>query len=546
MKRIEFDETTVIEAIKKHQVTETWVNNSREQSQVLRALVNGRKFHELLIDQIEGIESAIKAKARKRYSKDIRDVFHRVMSKRDNVFQATGGTEEIDIPSEPMKEQFIANLNNFKGGKSINKYFSEYFFRQLDTDPNGVIFLEYTTDPELKVYPTFKSIDVIRTYVADGQKCEYLIFEPKKVLENGNERTYWRVVDAKTDWTILQTNETFIVIPDKTFEHPFGEVPAVILSDQFEIGHRERLSPINPIIELSKDYARDKSILSIYKFQNGFPKNWQYVSRCRECHGTGKTGETKCTTCAGTGVKQRNDVTDIINIELPKESDPVIAPNISGFIQPDLDTWKQYKEDLADLEAVMEHTIWGTHEIKSGNETATGRYIDVQPITNELNNLADRVQWIHNVIANWTANAIVLTKDKVKDVYLKSYGRRFIIESPDVILERYEKSRASGINNTILDKLMQEFILSKYKSDPIMQELMTKKAIVEPYVHYSIEQVFTIFGKKEAYKKAIFDDFWEQVDIKKAEDQLKTDFTKYWNEKLIENKIEEQPINTNI
>ncbi len=528
-----FDEISVIEEIKKHQGTDAWVTAARDKAKELRALVDGKNFDELLIQQIEKIESNQRAVARKKYSKDIRDVFHRINNKRENIFQATGGSEEIKTEAEELKAKFIMNLNHFKSGKSISKYLSEYYFRQLDTDPNGVIFLEYKTEPELHVYPTFKSIDAIRHYDADGQKVEYIIFEPKKDLKAQVQKIEWRLVDAKTDWRILQVGDTFIVDTEKTFEHPFGEVPAIIMSDYIELGQKVRLSFINPIVELAKDYARDKSILTIYKFQNGFPKHWQYTAQCRECHGTGKKGTSECKPCAGTGVVQRKDVTDQINVSLPKEGDPVIAPNIAGFIQPDLETWRQYKEDLKDMEAVMEHTIWGTHEVKGSSETATGRFIDVQPITNELNNLSDKVQWVHNTLANWTANAYFPLKKKEEPIYFKAYGKRFIIEGPDSILEKYEKSRSEGANTTILDKLMQEYILSKYKTDPFMQERMIKKATVEPYVHYTIEQVNTIFGKAEAFKKAVFNDFWEEADHSKDAMTLKNEFEVYAKEQMI-------------
>lgn len=536
---MEFNEITVIEEIQKHQNIEAWVKDARARSTELKALVNGDGFHKELIERIEILESDARSKARIKYSKDIRDLFFRILKKRDNVFQANGGSEEIKIPEGQMRESFIERLNHFKGGKSITKYLSEYYFRQLDTDPNGVIFIEYKTkDSEIsEIYPTYKSINDIRHYDANGQKVDYIIFEPVKKIVEGAYITYWRVVDNKTDWTIKQFGTTFIVDTERSFEHPFGEVPAVILSDYLEIGYKNRLSPLTPVIEIAKDYARDKSILTIYKFQNGFPKSWQYSSKCRPCHGTGKDGKTSapCAACSGTGILQRKDVTDMLNIELPKEGDPIIAPNVAGFIQPDLATWKQYKEDMRDMEMIMDDTLWGTDRMqqsRGGDETATGRFIDVQPVTNELNRLTDGVEWVHNTLANWVANAIVKTKDKKELAYHKSYGRRFIIESPDVILERYETSKKAGDGSTVLDKLMQEFILSKYKTDPFMQEQMLKKAAVEPYLHYTIEQVNDIFGRNEAFKKVIFSDFWQSVDTSKEIDKLAEEFKTYTDAKI--------------
>jgi hypothetical protein len=530
----------VLDFIKSKQQTEQWVRDAREYSVMCKALVDGKNFKEVLIKKIEKLESENRAKARQKYSKDIRDLFYRVLEKRDNVFQANGGSEEIKIKSETQKEEFVRLIENFKGGKSLSKYLSEYFFRCLDTDPNGLLFLEYKTEDEkLKIYPTYKSINDIRSYEADGQKCAYVLFEPKKILAGSSMYYEWRLVDDEADYMIKQIGNRFVIDNEKTFKHNFKEVPAIIYSDYLELGNRRRLSFINPVIELAQDYARDKSVVSIYKFFKGFPIHWQYVTECKVCKGVAKTGDGKaCSACNGSGILGRSDVTDQINITKPREGDPIITPNLAGFISPDLETWKQYNEDQKLFEQKIESTIWGTTEINQGNETATGRFIDVQPITNKLNTLSDKIEWVHNEICNWIANAVMPNKSKDEIVYHKSYGRRFIIESADVVLERYEKSREAGSPTSILDKLLQEVILSKYKNDPYMQELMVKKIAVEPYVHLSVEQVNTIFGQKEAFKKVIFEDFWQQADKTQEISNLVTNFKLYTNEQFSSSGLE--------
>ena len=40
-------------------------------------------------------------------------------------------------------------------------------------------------------------------------------------------------------------------------------------------------------------------------------------------------------------------------------------------------------------------------------------------------------------------------------IYQRSFGRRYIIESPDVLMEKYGKAKEQGDNNTILDKLFR-------------------------------------------------------------------------------------------
>jgi len=519
-------EEEVIELLRHNLKVEDWVKDARKYHRTLKALVLGTDFHEELIHRIEKIESSDRAIARKRYSKDIRDMFGRVMQPRHSIFTASGGSINISTTSEKRKEELLYKLKNFKGQKSITKYLSETFFKLADTDPNGLLFLEYIQDKD--IYPTYKSINDIHWYKSNGQLCEVLIFSPESVEVNNLVYQKWRVVDDKTDWCIYQNGETMYVVQDKTFEHPFGKVPATILSDIEEMGTEKRISALFDVEELASDYARDKSIKTIYKFQHGFPRHWRYVKMCRSCNGTGKDGEGHtCKACGGTGEVRRNDVTDVTTLDMPREDDQLVTPNLEGFVSPDLETWKRYNEDLRDSEELIESTMWGTRRLtEGGSETATGRFIDVQPVMNKLDWFTSNVQWVHNQLANWVNNW--LNNDPIQEQeYHKTYGRRFIIESPDAILDKYTQAREKGDNSTILDKLLDEYILSKYQTDPIMLERMQKKRLVEPYIHMDVKTVNEMFGGAEAAKIPLFVEFWEQADKNRTVEELQKDFDSY-------------------
>ena len=257
------DELQVIEFIKNHQKTPSWIDKARKDSKVLNALITGKDFDKVLIEKIEKIESDARKVAREKYSKDIRDMFDRVMKPRTNVFSASGGSIHNDISSEKLKDKFIRSLNHFKGQKSIKKYLSEDFFRLGDTDPNGLIFLEYKED--INIWPTYKSTNDIRFYISNGQLLEVLLFEPEMVLSADGKvsKMIWRVVDDKKEYRVEQMGSEFRVMEEGTFEHQFGNVPATILSDRQETGSELRISSIFPIIPLAEDYARDKSVLTI-------------------------------------------------------------------------------------------------------------------------------------------------------------------------------------------------------------------------------------------------------------------------------------------
>lgn len=104
----------VFEFIKKHQQPPTWITNARKDHKILKALVDGTDFNNVLIEKIEKIESEARKTARQRYSKDIRDLFSRVMQPRISVFTASGGSVNNKIASEAKKTELAKRLDNFK------------------------------------------------------------------------------------------------------------------------------------------------------------------------------------------------------------------------------------------------------------------------------------------------------------------------------------------------------------------------------------------------------------------------------------------------
>ena len=256
--------------------------------------------------------------------------------------------------------------------------------------------------------------------------------------------------------------------------------------------------------------------------------------------GMGIKSDITCESCEGHGYIKNTDVSDIVTIPIPDIDQPNIAPNIAGYVSPDHETWRQLKEDMKDFEMVMKDTVWGTHLYSSHNkniqetETATGRYIDVQPIINVLNVYADTIEYMDNCICNWILNFIDPVKSKSDILYNKTYGRRYIIENPDIILLRYQEAKKTSDSSTILDKLLEEFILSKYKNDQPMQQIMLKKKAIEPYVHMSFDQVNSAFGRYEAYKKEQFRKFWANCNEYATSEQLKTEFTQYIEKNNVE------------
>lgn len=490
-----------------------WVTKARLYSKELFALVEGEDFDDLLIKHIEHIESKKKAEVRKKFARNIVDLFERLMLPISNVFSASGSTKKYELKDEAKITDLLKALSTIKDGKSIEKYVETTWMPLYHTDPNGIIFMEYVTEPDPKVWSTYKSIKRIRNYVPKGQGLEWLLFEFKKHETNDGVKV-WRIVDDKRDITINQTGTDVFTIsedPKETFEHPFGEVPAIINSDIVDIQTGIRLSPLHKVIALTKEYARDQSVKTLYKFLHGFPIHWRIVTQCKGCVGTKKVDGKTCPDCNGHGFYNSKDVSDIVNVQAPKTKDEQkIVPEIAGYIAPDLDTWNQYTAELKLLDILTQDTHWGTHVEEAGNETATGRFIDIQPVINKLNRYADVAQHVEWKITEYTANFVLPDKAKDESVSQIVYGRYYIIDSPDTILERYTKAKEKGENVTVLDRMFQEYITAKYKNDTQWLRVELFKSKIEPYVHQTLKDVAEIFGSEEALKKVYFKEWWDE------------------------------------
>jgi hypothetical protein len=534
------DDNEAIAYLKKHETLSNDFKEMREYSHTLKALVNGDDFMDELINKIEGIESSLKAIARKKYSRSIKDLFSRLFQPIDNIYYATGGVKEYDIQSQVTKANYLKQIANIRDNKTLSEWVQTYAIQLYNTDPNGVVFLEYKTSPKIDVYPTYKSSSKIRYYECKGQLLDYIIFEPK-VKE---QKTYIRIVDDLTDRTFEKNGNDYVLDEDLTFEHPFGQVPAVVCSNIQLAGEDEKLAPIDSIIEVAKEYARDQSFLTLYKVYKGNPIFWKYVQYCAECSGTGKQGDEPCGTCKGKGkVVAKSDVTDAVELPIPTDTEsPVIAPNIAGFISPDIDVWEQYNKELVKLEEQMYKSHWGTSygmDNVQGMKTATEVTFDKQPLENQLNKYADFAEYVEWKLSEWILNLLDTAKtDKLESKITINLGRRYIIESYDVLLERYEKSVLSEENNVVLDKLFSEYLGAKYRNNPIDLQINLLKSRIEPYLHLPLTKVSLIFGNEEAQKKVLFQKWWNSLkDFSKDESTLLSEFNTWFegNKKVITN-----------
>lgn len=526
------------------------IERGRETAKTMRALVDGKEFGELL-SKIENIErSEDKWKARKNYARSIKDLNHRLLRPIDNVYSATGGSRKYLPENENQNRELIQRISRIRGNQSLTKWLQKNWMHLYITDPAGLIFMESSKDGE-KVYPTYKAIEKIRDYKANGQNVEWVLFEPKDIKMPDNEvKKLYRLVDDDRDYRFWKEGNEFIEILEGDYaslDHPYNLCPGIINSDINEVGEDTRLSAIDEVIELQKEYLRDQSIKTIVKFLNGFQNLVRPKIICSSCHGTGKTGENKCKDCNATGFLTNRDVTDeiIIPIDLRKPDQKLPnARELANWIGLDTDTWDQYNDELKLLEVLAFQTLWGSHysTLDQGpDKTATEVFVNTQPVMNRLNDFTDAAEFVEWQVTHWIANFIFPTADKNQNVSEINYGRRYIIDPPDAILDKYNSARGSGAGSIILDKLLTEYITAKYRSDQENLRRHLVRSRVEPYVHYTLQTVNSIFGNMEAQKKALFRDWWEmqgENPLLDDEVQLREQFNEWFNQNSIDNGTE--------
>lgn len=495
------------------------------------------------LEQVKNYENRSQKQLRDKIARSTKDFLSNLLNPLNKVFSASGYNAEIEITSETALNKFQEHLSKLPEGISITKWMETYWKEAYVTDPNGVCFIEVESEGDNpKAYPTYKSILTIHDYKIKWNVFEYIIFKFGTVKINDSEVEVFRVYDDVKDGLYYVDKEELkeYIEPGKEtsiINHNYNFIPAVLCSDIIDKKTNGRKSFINKIDEILKEYMRDSSVHSIYKFLHGFPIFWRLTSKCTTCAGSGKvidqnSTETpkekiKCPTCSGTGQKLTSDVSDTINIPIPKEGQPKVAPDVAGYVQPDLNTWQKQLDEMNAMRKEMHFALWGTYtndEVKA--ETATARFIDDQPIQETLKNISTTAENIEEVLTKFQGK--IMYRELFKDANI-NYGKRFLIETPDVLWEKYLNAKDKQSPISTLDYLYKQFLMAEYHNDLTMLNQKLNEFYLEPYPHYSLEDLKGIATEKQIQRKLLFSDWNSEQDIDYSIEfeELKEQFNTY-------------------
>lgn len=501
-----------------------------EYSKDMRVHLYGENL-EARLTVIDGFEDKALQKLRVKYAKSNKDLFARLSRPLDKVFSARGGSTYYNL-AESAEKAAMNIAANVRDGYSCKKWVEMFWKPRFLDDPNGVIFMEI--DQENRCYPTYKASSAIFAYKPKGTMLDYIVFTvsaaEKRAAGIDEKETIYRVVDDAFDYWYKVEGKEVTQVPDHTYPNYFGQVPAIINSDMVSSkGPDQFISLFDEIIDLANQFLTKGSIKVTHDFMHGFPKYWEYADSCNTCNGTGFVESKPCEKCKGSGKSVMTKVSDVKLIEYPDSKEaPIVTPNVAGYVEPSKTYYEIATDDLEALEDAMTFTIWGTHRKQQmGNNdqsqpiTATQAFLDVQPVHDRLTMIAEMAERRHKFIID------MLIKHTISQTYSGAtinYGRRFLIEGPDTIWNRYVRARKDGAPAKVLNDLLVEYIETKYNGDPINMNVQMKLMVVEPFVHSTVEQVKSFGPDDQDLKAKIY--FGEWLSTKSSMEILATDIKK--------------------
>lgn len=530
------------------------IEKARIYSDTLNLHVNGVGLDKAL-EKINNYENDAQKLARDKFAISNKFITDRLLRPTDSVFSAKGGFSRYLFKSEneSKETEFKGKLKDIYSGYSLSQYIHRIWFDKYIVDPNGLIFMEVEEDGS-GIYPCYKSIHSIRNYKQDGIKVDWVIFEPDETIFDEESKAKKKYEKEELFWAVdslkyyrcskkYKKGESEITIVSEK-GHLFKQVPAVICSDIEDHVTGWKKSAIDQQVELLNKFMVDMSVSNIVDFRFAYPAMWEMVDNCNICHGEGvvkneggisRDGSTNhtCPQCKGSGRGDRKDVTDTYKIKFPAEGEPNITAPL-GYVYMPIDAWK-LKEELNDKtwnKIIFSH--WGTSLEMNGSQyaTATGRFIDTQPVNNKLNRYTESVELIHNKIAEIYGIFFYPETFESSNVV---YGRRYLIETPDQLMKRYTDFSNISDNALMADITWDQYLESEFRDNDQLLEYNKKLASLDPFPHYKIADLITMNMPNELKKKLYIIDYKNSREVgfilEKSKEELDADYQEFLTNK---------------
>lgn len=460
------------------------------------------------IEAMDYFEKPNLLELRKKYSPKNVDVTARIHRPLDKIYTAKGASSMYYMP-EQLQKDFIGRLSNVYEGDSLRQWNKKYWFDAVNYDPMGVILMEVGDN---KCYPTYQSTEIYYDIPYPEGRCfDYMVFNMPELTEKnhvpGNNCQYFRVLDDTSDRTIKWDGANAIVVEE--FKNYFDDVPAITLSWIFDPVRRWYVSPDHQIVDALDDFMRDRSVYNMFMMHHGFPMKYMMGMKCPTCFGSGGSKADPCPSCGGTGMKAKMDVSETILVKPTTSKDqPVFkGEDIAGYVTPPVEAMQHMIDAIAGKYRDMHYTVWGTHQLEDSSEdaTATGRFIDVQPVNDRLIGYSEAAEYVEEWETNMLGNFYYGSRYEHCCINL---GRRYMIESPDKIWEKYQNSRKMGGSQAALNNLYIQWLETEFQNNEHEFREQLMMFMLEPWPHNTIQEVAALqLPPEEFYKKLYYQDW---------------------------------------
>ena len=474
------------------------------------------------IERFDYYESPRLLLLRQKYSPSNVDFYSRLHRPIDKIFNAKGGSVNYLLP-ESQRKAFAQSLSDVYAGYSMRRWIETFWLPAYQYDPMGLILMEVGNE---KTYPTYiSSMAIWDVPKPIGRTFEYIVIKLDKKDRTSNllqyqdtnptatkaESGYYRVIDDAFDYTIKWDGGVATIIEDESYPNFYGKVPACTASNIWDNVKQFYISPDDTTLDIADQHLRNRSVLVMFELHHGFPLNWQYAGRCMKCSGTGKISADNCDSCNGTGKESKKDVSKLILLPFPKSKDDPIIDKPGGTVEAAIDSWQEMKLTIEQQYKEAHYATWGTNQIEDSNhQTATGRFIDVQPVNDKLGKFSDAAEWMET----WITNNI--GEFEYPNSYIGceiNYGRRYLVEPPDMIAEKLQNAVKGKMSYSYMKTLYFQWVDSEYSGDEMTRLRLTMEFKLDPSPFMTVLECKDAFANSEIdyYKKLYLGQFIETL-----------------------------------
>lgn len=483
-----------------------------------------------------------------------KDMFGRLLQQEDMVFTARGGSSSYGL-SESEEKKMNAIVDDVRFGMSLRKWVRNFALQAYRSDPMGIIFIEVeqassvTDGVEIttpRAYPTYKSSFSIYDYASTGRRLDYVAFKLKvgearafgiqdaslRDRKADEDSEFFRFVDDGQDIIVKREGETvhtnFAINGENPIPNKWERTPAFIVSDLMLFNDPSQfVSPLDLTVELADCFLNDRSVRELQKKYHGFAKAIEPLMACSKCDGTGMIAGNACPDCTapggekGTGYKLKTKQSDVFKfpLDILKDAGSFDFKRIFGYVTPDIESWNKQDMSLEALEELIFFTYWGSHRAVSksnsnnsegnkqggGQETATAKFIDTQPVYSRLGMTADWAEKTEKMIADFIGGYWFEGSFKSASI---AYGRNYILETPDELMKKYQEMRSKGAPDFSLDEALEKYYHAMYQNNPVQLAKYIKLLRVEPFPHVAMAQAKGVITEFADYCAKLYFGEW--------------------------------------